>query len=120
MDFSKIKKSRKAEPQPEKPNTVVEAIIKVDSKSYVPAKIKVRARIDEFMFTTETTTEQLELLKDDEKVISVQKSQKIRSMEPMAEKQESSLSSTADCETEKAEQNQRTSDSRDNSAESDT
>ena len=81
MDFSKIKAERaisteKTEDQP------VEAIIKVSKASYVPKKIKIRKRIDEFIFTAETTDTILKEIESDENVVSVQASEKIRVMQP--------------------------------------
>ena len=81
MDFSKIKAERassteKPEEQP------VEAIIKVSKASYVPRKIKIRKRIDEFMFTVETTDAILKEIESDENIVSVQASEKIRAMRP--------------------------------------
>ena len=85
MDFSKIKAER-ASSDEKNENQPVEAVIKVSKASYVPKKIKIRKRIDEFMFTAETTDTILKEIESDENVVSVQASEKIRVMQPKSKK----------------------------------
>jgi hypothetical protein len=76
MDFSKLKRApRSPEPDDGQP---VEAIIKVNQADYVPPQVKVRARIDDLMFTTRTTHGTVKLLRSDPKVVSVQESEPLR------------------------------------------
>ena len=81
MDFSKIKAERAKAPE-QTDDTPVEAIVKVNMANYVPKNVEVRRRIDEFMFTAETSTKTIDELKKDEKVVSVQASEKIQSLSP--------------------------------------
>ena len=85
MDFSKINAERASSRQ-KTGGQPVEAIIKVSKASYVPKKIKIRKRIDEFMFTTETTDTILKEIESDENVVSVQASERLRVMQPKSAK----------------------------------
>lgn len=79
MDFSKLKRA-KAAPQPDD-NETVEAIIQVKTPDYIPQDVKVRARVDERIFTCQTTYGVLKRLKDDPQVESVKTSETLRIIE---------------------------------------
>ena len=59
----------------------VEAIIKVKSAGYVPANVRVRARIDSHLFTCDLGKHELEALQSDPKVVSVSINKKLKSSE---------------------------------------
>lgn len=59
----------------------VEAIIKVKPAGYIPANVRVRARIDSRLFTCELGKHELEALQSDPKVESVSISKKLKSSE---------------------------------------
>ncbi len=55
-------------------------IIRVSEPGYVPAGVTLRARIDETMFTASFDEELLATLQQDPKVVSVEVSQRLRSI----------------------------------------
>lgn len=59
----------------------VDAIIKVNEAGYVPDVIHLRSRIDDFMMTGETSTDDLESLESDPRVESVSVSRRLRVIE---------------------------------------
>ena len=86
MDFSKIQKGKPGKLKPLDPEAITEAIVKVNVSDYVPKNVTVRARIDQFMFTAEMATKEIENLQKDGKIVSVEASKKIGFIEPMPEK----------------------------------
>ena len=92
MDFSQLKKMDDCDVKPS-PETEVEAIVMVKEANYVPNGITIRAKIDEQMFTTETTMERVEELRKDPHVKSVQTSEKLRFPSTKPEVQDTSKGS---------------------------
>lgn len=82
MDFSKLKRADAAAGDgDDSGDREVEAIVKVDQALYVPQEIQVRARIDDFIFTCETTESVLKKVQEDTHVVSAEKSSKLRFIE---------------------------------------
>ncbi|KAA5539010.1 hypothetical protein FYK55_25785 [Roseiconus nitratireducens] len=77
MDFSKLSPAASDQRRPD-PEDHVEAIIVVKVADYVPKGISVRSQIDRTMFTTKATQAQIDALQRDDKVKSVQTSERLR------------------------------------------
>ena len=63
------------------PDEPVEAIIQVREADYVPAEVRVRARIDATMFTAELAAGALDRVQADPRVVSVALSRRLRLIE---------------------------------------
>jgi hypothetical protein len=79
-DLKKLKADRALKPElaPEKK---VVAIIRVRDPGYVPEKIHIRSRIDDNLFTAEFPAAQLEVLRTDRRVSSVEVSQPLKQID---------------------------------------
>lgn len=73
MDFSKLTKSSLSEVRSE-PTDEITAIFLVKEAGYVPQGVVVRSRVDNTMFTANTTIGCLESLKNDGKIKAIQPS----------------------------------------------
>jgi hypothetical protein len=78
MDFSKL---RRMESPPDEAGDKLEAIIKVRVPGYVPPHVRMRARVDDLLFTAEFSRKALRAIESDPKVASVQASQPLRIIE---------------------------------------
>jgi hypothetical protein len=60
------------------PGDILTAILKVKKSNYVPKKVKLRARIDEQMFTGEFAAGDLQKIESDKNVVSIALSRPLR------------------------------------------
>jgi len=65
-------------PTPPDASAPVEVIVKVRKAGYVPKGVTVRARVDDFIFTADTTADILDKLRGNRLVVSVAQNQKLR------------------------------------------
>jgi len=79
-DYSKIELNPHLESQQSAESEPIEAIIKVSEENYLPAGIKVRARISSYLFTAELLASDLERLEKDPCVVSISVSRGLRSL----------------------------------------
>lgn len=68
-------------PEETEPDSRVAAIIKVSEDGYVPDGVDVRARIGERIFTASLSPSQLKRLDGDRRVVSVEPSHRLRTIE---------------------------------------
>ena len=74
----RISDLRRGDPDAAKPTGTVQVIVKVRDAGYVPPAVKLRARVDEHLFTADVEADALSQIERDPQVVSVSRGKKLR------------------------------------------